>query len=485
MSDEEIGFAERAKLAILKVLPERQIIIRTEGETSYLTLSTRLQAALVVSWIAVTGWTGFATIGYGMQHSLIAQKNESIANSRVAYRELLDQVSDYQLSVVGITRDLKETEAHLRRLFSQNEALREDLSTTEVALRSSEAERQRIAVARQGLGGQIEMLGEELGRMSSKNDALEAHIGTLRAHLEMVEAEKAEIAAERAALDDRLWGLHNSLESSSTKIATLEDNVRALKSDLRSVILERSAIAADNDGLRGNLARLEDQITVLKDTHRAELRNIAERTLEQIVTVEEVIKNTGLNVDELAPLPDDQLMGQGGPFVPYHPDMDVEADSDGLRVSLDRRIDRWKQLNEVFRALPLAAPMKSYRMTSRYGRRKDPFNNRWAMHSGLDFSAPYRSPILAPAPGVVKFANWRSRYGRVVEIDHGFGMMTRFAHMAKITVKQGDVVEVGDQVGQLGSSGRSTGPHLHYEIHYKGKTVNPLKFVRAGKDVQQ
>ena len=207
--------------------------------------------------------------------------------------------------------------------------------------------------------------------------------------------------------------------------------------------------------------------------------------MEQIVTVEEVIKNTGLNVDELAPLPDDQLMGQGGPFVPYHPDMDIDTDSDGLRISLDRRIDRWNQLNEVFRALPLAAPMKDYRMTSRYGRRKDPFNNRWAMHSGLDFSAPYRSPVLAPGPGVVKFANWKSRYGRVVEIDHGYGVMTRFAHMAKITVKQGDVVEVGDQIGQLGSSGRSTGPHLHYEIHYKGKTVNPLKFVRAGKDVQQ
>jgi murein DD-endopeptidase MepM/ murein hydrolase activator NlpD len=485
MSDEEIGFAERAKRAIVGMLPERQIILRSRGETSYLTLSTGLQVAFIAGWVTVTGWAGFATIGYAVQHQLIAEKNDSIANSRIAYRKLLDQVSDYQLSVVGITRDLKETEAHLRRLFSQNEALREDLSSTEVALRTSEAERQRIAAARYGLGGQIELLGEELGRMSSKNDALEAHIGTLRAHLEMVEAEKAEIAAERSALDDRLWGLHNALETSSNKIATLETNVRTLKTDLRSVILERSAIAADNDGLRTQVVRLEDQIGVLKESHRAELKVIAERTLEQILTVEEVIKRTGLDVDDVAPLPEEQLMGQGGPFVPYHPEMESDTSGDGLRISLDRRLDRWRQLNEVYNALPLAAPMKDYRLSSRYGRRTDPFNKRLAMHHGLDFAAPYRSPVIAPGAGTVKFAAWRSRYGRTVEIDHGFGVMTRFAHLSKITVEKGQTVNVGDLIGKLGSSGRSTGPHLHYEVHYKGKTLNPLKFLRAARHVQQ
>jgi len=483
--DEELGWGERLRQRISQILPERELIIRTDGETTYRTISTRAQVLVIAAWIGVTGWIGFASISFYTQGELIAEKNQAIGQSRVAYRKLLDQVSDYQLSVVGITRDLKDTEAHLRRLFSQNETLRENLSTTEVALRSSEAERQRIAAARQGLGGQLEALGDELSRMSGKNNALQAHIGTLRKHLEMVEAEKAEIAAERAALDDRLWSLHNELETSHGKVASLEGDVRALKSDLRTVILERSAIAADNDGLRGQVVRLEDQIQALNETHRAELRAISERTLEQILSVEEIIKNTGLDIDEVAPLPDKQLMGQGGPFVPYHPDL-LEEDSEGLRASLEFRIERWRQLNEVYEKLPLTVPMEKgvFRMTSRYGRRKDPFNKRWAMHSGLDFSGPYKSAILAPAAGKVTYAGWMSTYGRVVEIEHGIGLMTRFAHLAKITVKKGQSVEVGDQVGALGSSGRSTGPHLHYEVHYKGKTVNPLKFIRAARDVQ-
>ena len=485
MTDETIGWAEQVRMAVVRVLPEREVILRSSGETSYLTVSTRFQVLVVAVWIGLTGWVGFSSVSYYTQNHLIAEKNDAI-RSRVAYRNLLDQVSDYQLSIVAITRDLKETEAHLRRPFSQNEALREDLSTTEVALRSSEAERQRIAAARQGLGGQLEMLGDELGRMTGKNNALEAHIGTLRRHLEMVEAEKAEIAAERAALDDRLWNLHNDLSSSSTQIATLESNVRALKSDLRTVILERSAIAADNDGLRTQVTKLEDQISTLRDAHRAELQTIAERTLEKILSVEDVIKRTGLDIDQLAPLPDNQLMGQGGPFVPYHPDMLSEEDSEGLRTSLDRRIERWRQLNDVYASLPLAMPMnrdQSY-VTSRFGRRKDPFNGRWAMHSGLDFGGPYKSPIFTTADGVVTFAAWKSRYGRVVDVDHGFGLVTRYAHLAKIKVKKGDKVSVGDTVGLLGSSGRSTGPHLHYEVHYKGKALNPLKFIKAGDHVQ-
>src|SRR3546814_9560163 len=93
-------------------------------------------------------------------------------------------VSDYQLSIVGITGDLKQTEAHLRRLFSQNEALKQDLDSTEVALRTSEAERARVAAARGNLGDQLELLGSELRQMTGKNNALEAHIGTLRRHLD-------------------------------------------------------------------------------------------------------------------------------------------------------------------------------------------------------------------------------------------------------------------------------------------------------------
>lgn len=484
MTDDARGWADRLRGGVRRVFPERQIILRTDGETSYLRLTTGLQLLVLGGWLAVAGWVGFATVGYYTQGSMILAKNEAIDRSRHAYRKLLDQVSDYQLSIVGITRDLKETEAHLRRLFSQNEALKQDLNSTEVALRTSEVERARIANARVALGDQLELLGSELRQMTGKNNALEAHIGTLRRHLETIEAEKAEIAAERAALDDQLWALHNELESSNSKVALLQNNVKALKGDLRTVILERSAIASDADGLRGQLSGLQRALEEERDSHRTELRRIAERAQENIRTVEEIIRRTGLKLDVIAPLPAKQLMGQGGPFVPYHPDMQVDEDEDNLRVSLTQRLERWESLRGVFVSLPLVPPISDYRVTSRFGPRTDPFNGRTAMHDGLDMAGPYKQPVTATADGEVVFAGRRSRYGRVVEIDHGHGLMTRYAHLAKITVRRGESVRLGRTIGLLGSSGRSSGPHVHYEVRYHGRALNPAKFLKAGAYVQ-
>lgn len=484
MTDDARGWADRLKSGLLRVFPERQVIVRTDGETRYIRLTTGLQMGVLGGWLVVAGWVGFVTVGYYTQGSMISVKNEAIDRSRQAYRKLLDQVSDYQLSIVGITRDLKETEAHLRRLFSQNEALKQDLSSTEVALRTSEAERNRIANARVTLGDQLELLGSELRQMTGKNNALEAHIGTLRRHLETIEAEKAEIAAERAALDDQMWSLHNELESSNSKIALLQNNVKALKGDLRTVILERSAIASDSDGLRRQLAALQRSLEEERDAHRGELRRIADRAQDNIRTVEEIIRRTGLKLDAIVPLRSKQLMGQGGPFVPYHPDMRADEDEDALRVSLSQRLDRWEAVRGVFTALPLVPPLTNYKLTSNFGARTDPFNGRTAMHDGIDLAGPYKQPVTATADGEVVFAGRRSRYGKVVEIDHGHGLMTRYAHLAKITVRRGETVKIGRTIGLLGMTGRSSGPHVHYEVRYHDRAINPSKFLKAGAYVQ-
>ena len=216
----------------------------------------------------------------------------------------------------------------------------------------------------------------------------------------------------------------------------------------------------------------------------AVLRTIAERALDNINTVEEVIRRTGLKLDEIAPLPEQLQTGQGGPFVPYRPEMETTEDTDDLRVILERRLDRWDQVRGVFASLPLITPVEKFYISSRFGRRKDPFNKRLAMHYGLDMAGPRKQTIMATASGTVAFAGRRSRYGWVIDVDHGYGLMTRYAHLAKITVKKGQTVAVGDKIGLLGSSGRSSGPHVHYEVRYRGKPINPAKFLKAGKNVQ-
>ena len=122
-------------------------------------------------------------------------------------------------------------------------------------------------------------------------------------------------------------------------------------------------------------------------------------------------------------------------------------------------------------------------MTSRFGVRRDPINGRNANHHGIDFAAGWASPIVSTATGKVKFAGTRSGFGRVVEIDHGNGFVTRYAHLNRFVVKRGQKVKLHQKIGELGNSGRSTGPHIHYEIIYKGRPVNPQRFIEAGRYV--
>ena len=136
-------------------------------------------------------------------------------------------------------------------------------------------------------------------------------------------------------------------------------------------------------------------------------------------------------------------------------------------------------LADAAEALPLSRPANA-RTTSGYGVRFDPFNGRPALHQGQDFAAPLNTPILATAPGIVSFTGVRSGYGNTVEIDHGRGFKTRFAHLNAIAVQSGQAIAVGQRIGAMGTTGRSTGVHLHYEVWVDGRPQNPARFLKAG-----
>ncbi len=122
-------------------------------------------------------------------------------------------------------------------------------------------------------------------------------------------------------------------------------------------------------------------------------------------------------------------------------------------------------------------------MTSAFGTRTDPFLKRAALHSGIDFKASTGTPILATAYGTIVEAGRNGGYGKMVEIDHGSGITTRYAHMSRVTVSVGEQVEKGTIIGKAGSTGRSTGPHLHYEVRRNGDAVNPAKFLKTGRQL--
>ena len=158
---------------------------------------------------------------------------------------------------------------------------------------------------------------------------------------------------------------------------------------------------------------------------------------------------------------------EGGPFVAE----EVSTGSDGSGVDRDA----------LLQALPLIAPLARYRPTSGFGPRRDPLNGRPAHHEGLDLAAPPEAPVRATAPGVVRVADWRGQYGRMVEIDHGFGIRTRYAHLSRLSVRPGQRLPAGETVGVIGRSGRTAGLHLHYEVLLHGAPTDPAKFLEAGR----
>ena len=165
--------------------------------------------------------------------------------------------------------------------------------------------------------------------------------------------------------------------------------------------------------------------------------------------------------------------------------LDVDDDFAVRIQRAARDLNASRQLAAAVDDLPLGRPTNAGAQTSGFGVRLDPFTRRPAYHSGLDFPGGHAQPIYATGPGVVSFTGQRSGYGNVVEIDHGRGLKTRYAHLSGIAVRSGQRVGVGQRIASMGSTGRSTGTHLHYEVWVNGRAQNPGRFLRAGQYVQQ
>ena len=131
------------------------------------------------------------------------------------------------------------------------------------------------------------------------------------------------------------------------------------------------------------------------------------------------------------------------------------------------------------RLIPTMMPVRAPYNASSFGRRIDPFNGPWAMHVGIDFIADQGAPIQAAAAGVVVFAGFHPQYGYMIDVDHGNDLVTRYAHCSKLLAREGDVVQRGRKIAEVGSTGRSTGPHLHFEVRFRGAPQNPSKFLVA------
>jgi murein DD-endopeptidase MepM/ murein hydrolase activator NlpD len=231
-------------------------------------------------------------------------------------------------------------------------------------------------------------------------------------------------------------------------------------------------------GVDNVIVRLQTSLDQVEKRQIAALSSVEDRMESRVRRMRGVFTDLGLDLPQLeAATP---VRGVGGPFVPVK----LPADSGPFERQLYRiNVTRAQveRLNRTLTLVPYRKPViGEVEFTSGFGVRSDPFLGRPAMHTGLDFRAASGDPVRATANGKVVSAGWAGGYGRMVEIDHGNGLATRYGHLSEIGVKVGDPIKIGQVIGAVGSTGRSTGPHLHYETRIDGEAVDPQKFLRAG-----
>jgi murein DD-endopeptidase MepM/ murein hydrolase activator NlpD len=346
-----------------------------------------------------------------------------------------------------------------------------------------------------------DVLTRLIARQAEMQFAYEDRIAELRAQVDRISSRQLLDQDQYEQKLDQILRRQAALESRATALSTLPDptvtgSIRpAVRGDsLRSAPLRvtpatdggRNAPSPDRmlrksdrgTDVDATLARLQASLDRVEARQGATLNTMEESYDARARRIRSVLGEVGFDTSKIAPpaKPD----ATGGPFFPAR----LFGEGDAFERQIQRVSVARTQLDRLTRtlvAVPLRKPVAGeVDLSSGFGMRIDPFVRTPAMHTGLDFRSDTGDPIRATANGTVTVAGWQGGYGRMVEIDHGNGFSTRYGHMSAIEVSVGQAVKIGQVVGRVGSTGRSTGPHLHYETRIDGEAVDPQKFLRAG-----
>ena len=462
----------RFEKTLQRFFPERQLIVRSGERMRTLRLSTHRQAALAALGIILGGWILLSS-SIVMNHSEnISVKNTEIKDARMGYEQLLAQVSIYKERVAELTKDLDTSYIQSMQLVEKESQL----------LKQKAQKLGQVPGAKAKLADRIKRKAKEV--LTSPGSVLKGE--------ENVELALDKAKLERKQFDQARNGILSELSELENSMVDVVGHHRktsfiaAEGLELRQVVLERDMAVADRESLAQRVALMDDQIREMESNQLLLYHRFSELAETQIANIESSLSITVLDIDLMVRQKNSNNRGgQGVPFIPLDekPTMNNSGPVEESFFRLNGHMSRLGDLQNLLVGLPIDAPLKKFEMNSGFGVRKDPFTGGYAQHLGLDMAADFKSPVIATGDGKIVYAGWEGRFGRMVEIDHGVGLTTRYAHLARIMVKVGDNVSRGTAIGQLGCSGRCSGPHLHYEVLNNGKPINPLKFLKAGSDV--
>ena len=425
-----------------RIMPEKRLFLRTDSETRFMRLSPISQIIAILGSAAFIGWTIIATAIFLLDTIGSGNFRDQARRDQAIYEERLNALSS--------ERDNRSQEA-LAAQQRFNTAL-EQVSSIQSALLTSEDHRR------------------ELERGINVMQA------TLRRYMNQREILQVELDATATQIDPE-----NGIATDADTAQAIGSTMDYVNDTLADVSQQRDYAHARSLRAHDQMASLELEIQFLEEKANQIFRQLEDAMTISVKPLDKMFRNAGLNIDRLLEQIKRGYSGQGGALSPisYMPDgLDVVDPTVNRANNILNQLDKLNIYRIAAEKAPFAMPVKgTFRFTSGYG-------PRWGeMHRGTDFAAKSGAPIYATADGVVTRAEWGSGYGRVVYVKHAFGIETRYAHMAKIRVKKGQRVSRGQRIGDMGSSGRSTGTHLHYEVRVNGKDVNPMIYIKAGRDV--
>jgi murein DD-endopeptidase MepM/ murein hydrolase activator NlpD len=384
----------------------------------------------------LSGWLTMTSANYFGSQALLSEARERIRTLQRAHAELRAETE-------LLTSAFLEQIDHLEARSEQHQAALIGLTRTRAALQD-----------------QLDSRAAQLASIAEQRDRARDLVDEMRQAIAGAEDLLGAVAEERLVLRRRL----EAAEDQVTEVSGQRDASRRVQV-----------------GLRWQLAQLEDEVERLR-SHRDDAQTwLKDWVLGSVEALEDLFVATGVDVDELvARAADAPAPGQGGPLEVAAPDQ-VVALASPPDDPISNSIQRLAALQRVARSLPLASPLDQFHVTSPYGKRRDPFTQAWAFHAGLDLGGSRKAEVLATAPGQVIFAGPSGPYGKMVEVDHGMGIVTRYAHLGSIEVGVGEEVEFRHALGIIGNTGRSTSRHLHYEIRIDGRAFDPANFLDAGR----
>ncbi len=440
--------AYRINLTLERFFPEQRLFLKSDATTRFIRLRPTTQAITVAVSALALGWTIFATAILLMDFINSGSSREQIQRQTALYETRLNALSD--------DRDLRVAEAagaqeRFNLALAQVSAMQERLLASEDSRRELETG--------------VDVIQNTLRRTIKERDAAR------------VEASRATLAMTQQS------GVTNS---DAGRVHDTEVTLDVMTSALMDTAKERDANAAEA------VKSAQRTEAVMKQKAELEARNdVIFAKLEQALTVsveplDKMFRDAGLDPDQLLNAVRSGYSGQGGPLSPISlSTMGLSGSPDETRANaILAGLDTVNLYRIAAFKVPLGLPVKTtFRYTSGFGGRNDPINGSARMHEGQDLAGDYGSPIYAPADGTVSFAGWENGYGRLIKIQHAFGIETRYGHLSQIRVDVGQKVSRGDRIGDMGNSGRSTGTHLHYEVRLSGNAVNPMTFIRAANNV--